>query len=200
MPTLAPHMPEKLAESAFALFSEKGINNVNLDAVAARAGVTKGSLYHHYGCKKELVIAACNHYYRRWRENIDAELAPLADPLERLEKVVESSVRSCIMDPRNRIFTTEVWALSISDEDIRAGWARFYDAVRELYIGLLEAVADAGLVGAGDPRRAVNLMLTALEGVKQRALFEPAICNPADQRAIIEDLMRILGAPPPKGV
>lgn len=200
MPTLAPHMPDKLAESAFSLFSQRGIKDVNLDAVAAQAGVTKGSLYHHYGSKKELVIAACNYYYRRWQENIHAELAPLTDPLQRLERVVASSVRSCIMDPRNRIFTTEVWALSIGDEEIRAGWAQFYDTVRELYIGLLDAAKAAGLVDAGDPRRAVNLMLTALEGVKQRALFEPAICNPADQRAIVEDLMRILGAPAPNGV
>ncbi len=44
MPVLAPHMPRNFAKSAFELFAERGFASVNLDQIAARAGVTKGSL------------------------------------------------------------------------------------------------------------------------------------------------------------
>jgi AcrR family transcriptional regulator len=52
MPVYAPQMPKKLAKSAFVLFSQRGIRNVNLDEIAAHAGVTKGSLYWHYKTTK----------------------------------------------------------------------------------------------------------------------------------------------------
>jgi AcrR family transcriptional regulator len=41
-------MPARLAECAFDLFAQRGIDRVRMDDIAARAGVTKGSLYWHY--------------------------------------------------------------------------------------------------------------------------------------------------------
>lgn len=38
-------MPELLADCALRLFPERGIDRVKMDEIAARAGVTKGSLY-----------------------------------------------------------------------------------------------------------------------------------------------------------
>lgn len=50
------------------------------------------------------------------------------------------------------------------------------------------------LLAAPDPRKAVNLMLDGLEGVKIRASFEPATAAPSEQEAIVDGLMGILNA------
>jgi len=194
MPVLAPRMPGKLAKAAFELFSERGVRHVNLDAIAARAGVTKGSLYHHYGSKKELVLAGCRHYYQQWHQHTQAQIASLTKPLERLATVLSSSVRTCVIDEKNRVFTTEIFALALSDPDVRAGWAQFYGSVRETYVGLVQAAKAAGKLDVDDPRRATDLMLATMEGIKQRASFEPEISDPAEQQAIVADLLGILGA------
>ena len=81
MPVLAPQMRNKLAKSAFELFASKGIRNVSLDEVAAHADVTKGSLYWHYKSKKEIVLAACDYYYRRWQQE-EAWTASISDDFE----------------------------------------------------------------------------------------------------------------------
>jgi len=186
-------MPAELAEAAFDLFSERGVRNVHLDEVAARAGVTKGSLYWHYDSKKALLEAACLHYYRTWQRRIHAEVRGRADPLERLEGAIRFSVRSCLLDERNRVFSTEVFAMSLHDTDLRRGWAQFYDTVREFYVGLFEAARAAGRLDTGDPRGAVNLMLHCFEGIKQRASFEPEILSQGE--AIVRQLMGILLGP-----
>ena len=191
MPVLAPEMRLKLAESAFALFARWGIKNVNLDAVAAHAGVTKGSLYWHYKSKKELIAAACAHYYRQWQQQAYREMATTADPLDQFRRVLRFSVQSCLFDRENRVFTTEIFALSLQDDEIRAGWAQFYDTVRELYVGLLRSARSAGQIDVDDPRQAVDWMLAAIEGVKQRAAFEPQICTPKQREEIVEGLLRI---------
>jgi AcrR family transcriptional regulator len=183
-------MAAELAEAAFDLFSERGVQNVHLDEVAARAGVTKGSLYWHYESKKDLLVAACLHYYRTWQRRIHAEVSRSADPLERLELAIRFSVRSCLLDERNRVFSTEIFAMSLHDPDLRRGWAQFYDTVREFYVGLFEAARAAGRLETPDPRGAVNLMLHCFEGIKQRASFEPEILSQSE--AIGRQLLGVL--------
>lgn len=183
-------MAARLAEAAFELFADRGIENVHLDEVAARAGVTKGSLYWHYASKHDLLEAACLHYYRTWQRRIHAEVGRASDPLERLERAIRFSVRSCLLDTRNRIFSTEIFARSLHDPDLRRGWAQFYDTVREFYVGLLEAARAAGLLEAPDPRGLADLMLHCFEGIKQRASFEPEILS--QEEPITRQLLGLL--------
>ncbi len=98
-----------------------------------------------------------------------------------------------MIDRRNRVFTAEIFALSLYDGDVRAGWRQFYDTVRETYIGLVQAAKAAGRLRVDDPRRAVDLMLATMEGIKQRASFEPEIADSAEQQAIVESLLAMLG-------
>ncbi len=193
MPVCAPQMRSKLARCAYKLFAKKGIRSVNLDEVAAAAGVTKGSFYWHYKSKKELLHAACAYYYRRWRQRARTEIARDDDPLKQLERVLRFSVQSCLFDRESRVFTTEVFALSLQDKEIRAGWAQFYDTVRELFVGLVQAACDNDQLQVVDPRRAVDWMLATIEGIKQRAAFEPEICTPDQREATVQGLLRIVG-------
>lgn len=192
MPKAAPHMPALLAESAFALFGERGFDKVTIDEIAARASVTKGSFYSHYKSKRDIILAACQHYYRSYLKSVYGEIAGLSDPAERLQAVVEMSVRTCVIDRSVRVVTTEIFALSLKDDQVRAGWLQFYDSVRELYVGLLSAAKAAGRTSVDDPRAAVDLMLAAIEGVKVRAVYEPQIASEEEQKTIVDGLLSIL--------
>jgi AcrR family transcriptional regulator len=192
MPVVSSQMRAKLAKSAFKLFAKRGIKNVNLDEIAADAGVTKGSLYWHYKSKKEVILAACAFYYRRWQHRAHAEIARDNDPLKQLERVLRFGTESCLFDRENRVFTTEIFALGLQDADIQASWAQFYDTSRELLVGLVEAAQAQGPIQVVDPRRAVDWLLVAIEGLKQRAAFEPEICTPAELDATVRGLLRIV--------
>jgi len=48
---------ERIVSAASALFYADGIRGVNVDAVAAKAGVTKRTLYYHFKSKDDLVAA-----------------------------------------------------------------------------------------------------------------------------------------------
>lgn len=195
MARTASAKPSELAASAFALFARRGVDGVNLDQVAAHAGVTKGSLYWHFHSKRELVSAACAYYYRTYQRRISEEIAPITDPGQRLEHTLRVAVRTCLLDAENRVFTMEIFTLAVHDAEIRRGWQQFYDSVRTFYIGLVKSAALAGAVVVDDAEQAVNLMLAAMEGIKLRALFEPEICSPAEECRVLEGLKEILGFP-----
>jgi AcrR family transcriptional regulator len=192
MPRTAPEKPDLLARCAFEVFAEQGFNNATVDDITLKAGVTKGSFYSHYRSKREIILAACNYYYQKYQQLIHAETVGTADPLERLRAVLKRSVYTCVVDHHSRSFTTEIFALSLQDEAVRASWAQFYDTVRQMYLGLTRAAIAAGQLNLEYPEAAVNLLLAALEGVKVRATFEPRVATPAEQDAIVEGLMEIL--------
>jgi AcrR family transcriptional regulator len=192
MPVAAPQMRKKLAKSAFQLFAKRGIKNVTLDEVAAHIGVTKGSLYWHYKSKKEVILAACDYYYGQWQERTQAAIAVDDDPYGQFERVLRFTVRSCLFDNTNRVFTSEVLALSLQDRDILAARSQFFDTVRNLFTRLLKAVCDSGQLQIADPRSAAEWVMASIDGIKQRATFDPDICTPAHCEVVVEGLLRIV--------
>jgi len=195
MPKTLDAMDQVLAASAFRQFCLRGIARVTMDDIAADAGVTKGSLYWHYRSKADVIGAACNHYYGNWRFQMDRETSEVAAAAAKLGRAIRSSVRTCLIDEGNRTFTLELFTLSIHDSEVRGGWRRFFDEVKAFYAGLLEDAMREGDAIPADPAEVVDLMLSAMEGYKLRALFEPELCSRDSEMRITRDLLGIVGIP-----
>ena len=57
MTNLAKPTKDRIVAAANKLFYDEGIRSVGVDAVAAKAGVTKRTLYYHFKSKDDLVAA-----------------------------------------------------------------------------------------------------------------------------------------------
>jgi AcrR family transcriptional regulator len=78
---------DKVLAAAERLFRENGPDCVSMDAVAAEAGVGKGTLFRGFGDRAGLVMALLTEQERRLQEDVirgPAPLGPGAPPLERL--------------------------------------------------------------------------------------------------------------------
>lgn len=62
---------DAILEAAIELFAETGYQGFTVEAVAARAGVGKATVYRRYSCKVELIAAACRAYSDLGREPPD---------------------------------------------------------------------------------------------------------------------------------
>ncbi|ETJ34570.1 hypothetical protein Q604_UNBC11004G0001, partial [human gut metagenome] len=56
-----------ILESAAAIINEKGADYLTLDAVAQRAGISKGGLFYHFKSKDELIKELVNYAHKRHR-------------------------------------------------------------------------------------------------------------------------------------
>lgn len=65
---MRPSLParERILESAYDLFSRRGIRGVGIDEVIERAAVAKATLYRHFSSKDELVIAFLERREEVW--------------------------------------------------------------------------------------------------------------------------------------
>jgi AcrR family transcriptional regulator len=78
---------DKVLAAAEKLFAEYGPSCVSMDAVAAEAGVGKGTLFRGFGDRAGLVFALLTEQERRLQEDVirgPAPLGPGAPPVERL--------------------------------------------------------------------------------------------------------------------
>lgn len=67
---------ERILDTAYELFSRRGVRAVGVDEVVERAGVAKATLYRHFPSKDELVLAFLERREKRWtREWLETEAA-----------------------------------------------------------------------------------------------------------------------------
>jgi AcrR family transcriptional regulator len=70
--TLEPR--QRLLESAYELFSRRGVRAVGIDEVIERAAVAKATLYRHFSSKDELVLAFLRRREELWTHGwVEAE-------------------------------------------------------------------------------------------------------------------------------
>jgi AcrR family transcriptional regulator len=78
---------EALLVAAEALIDHCGIDAVTMDAVAARAGVGKGTVFRRFGSREGLMAALLNFSETEWQASVISgppPLGPGAPPMERL--------------------------------------------------------------------------------------------------------------------
>jgi AcrR family transcriptional regulator len=57
---------ERILDTAYELFSRRGVRGVGVDEVISRAGVAKATLYAHFPSKDDLVLAFLERREQRW--------------------------------------------------------------------------------------------------------------------------------------
>lgn len=86
--TADPRVParERILDTAYELFSRRGIRDVGVDEVIDRAGVAKATLYRHFRSKADLALAFLERREQRWTLGfVEAEARRRGDtPEERL--------------------------------------------------------------------------------------------------------------------
>lgn len=75
---------ERLIDAAIDLIWPSNYGMVGVDAICERSGVKKGSFYHFFDSKDDLVIAALEHHWQSRRPIMDAIFSATKTPVARL--------------------------------------------------------------------------------------------------------------------
>jgi len=78
----------KILNSAFRLFYERGFNGTSIDDILKDAGLNKGSLYHLFKGKKELLLVVIEEKIAYNLQVKYKEIATMQEPLKHLEKIL----------------------------------------------------------------------------------------------------------------
>ena len=73
-----------IIEASWNLFKEKGYEGTTIDDIIAKAGIAKGTFYHHFQGKSALLGTLSDVFDEHYRE-LDAELDPAGSPVEQIQ-------------------------------------------------------------------------------------------------------------------
>ncbi len=145
---MAPQEPafDRLLRSARASFGRDGFAATSLDAVTADAGVTKGSLYHHFKGKTDLFEAVFERLAAELSEQVAAAALSERDPWQ----VAYAGIRG-FLDVSQQ---PDVQRIMLLDAPSVLGWERVRELEAPYALAQVKAVvtllADAGEIGRHD--------------------------------------------------
>jgi len=150
-----------LVEVATPLFAARGYDDTSIEAVLAEAGVSRGSLYHHFPGKDALFLAVLEDVGSRVAEPVAAEMQAASNPLAALRIGCLAWIRLA-EDPVIR-------QIMLIDAPAVLGWQRWRELDEQgplgVIRGLLAGAAQAGRIEARHVDVFAHIVLAALNEV-----------------------------------
>jgi AcrR family transcriptional regulator len=83
--------PNEILDAALAVFAERGYRNTRLEHIGEAAGVTKGTIYHYFANKEDLLLRAIEHRREESFGRTDAVLRDKSVPVaERIRLIIHA--------------------------------------------------------------------------------------------------------------
>jgi AcrR family transcriptional regulator len=182
---------ERLIAAATRLFAERGYRDASVQAIGEAAGISRGSIFWHFGSKEGLLWAVVQRAFTRWEaETLVPEVGDA-----RGEEAIGRALRAhrrFLADEGGTLrllFVLMFEALGPRPE-LAGEFARLHRDLRVLATPWLEeAVADGDFRDDVDPETIVTLIIATLGGIVYQYLLDAA---GVDLDRCYADLERVL--------
>ncbi len=148
-----------LVAAARQLFAERGYANVGTEEIVARAGVTRGALYHHFADKRDLLRAVLHDLARELAEASAAAALAQSDQWRQILAAVDAFLDACT-DPA-------VQQIMMIDAPSVLGWEEWREIDTQYGLGLvkgsLQSAMESGLIAAQPVDPLAHLIVGALD-------------------------------------
>jgi AcrR family transcriptional regulator len=140
------------------LFAERGYAGVGTEEIVARAGVTRGALYHHFADKRDLFRAVHEELEAKLVADIADQIGGIDDPWKLIVTGVRAFLDACT-DPA-------LMQISLIDAPAVLGWAQWREIDARYGLGLvsfgLQNAIDRGVLAPQPVRPLAHLLMGAM--------------------------------------
>jgi AcrR family transcriptional regulator len=152
---------ERLLGAARALFSERGFAGTATEDLVARAGVTRGALYHQYEDKRDLFRAVFEDVERELGERIAAAAAAETQPWEMIRAGARALLEASLEPAVRRIVLT--------DGPSVLGWEEWRRIDSKYAYGMVRAALEANIESGNLPRQPIEPLAHLIIGALNEA-------------------------------
>jgi AcrR family transcriptional regulator len=170
----------RLLDAAAALFAERGIDAVSIDAVAEEADRTSGAVYAHFGGKDGLAVALLDHLVDDMATVMQAELSLGDGDGADVDEANLAALWRTFSDPppgpgrQWLLLEHEFWLYAARHEDARRRLAQRYALARDTAAA---AMADHAAHGEAElpapPDQVATLLVALLIGLEMQSRVDP---------------------------
>ncbi len=172
-----PNSREKMLAAAADVARESGPGSLSLDAVASRAGVSKGGLLYNFPTKAKLMQALVEGYLREFEQALEA-----ANSNDKGENPLAVYIRLSANDCEDKQPSAS-WIFSAIAED-----PDFMTPIKTFKRQLFER-----LKGGRNDLRSLLVCYLAIEGLRSMNLFDSDVLSKEERELLVSSLLEIAG-------
>ena len=150
---------ERVLEAGRALFGEHGYDATSIAAILERAGVTRGSLYHHFATKEDLFDAVLDREMADIATTVAKAATSTTDPLESLRLGCTAWLEMAL-DPA-------IQRIVLLDPPSVVGWTRLREIDEQHTLGGMRAglqrIAADGRLPAGNVDVLAHMLIASVD-------------------------------------
>ena len=167
---------ESIVEAAVEEFVLKGFYGASINAIASRAGLTKGGLYHHFSGKDEILKAASERFQEPIVDLIsDAFLCESAK--EGLTGFIEKYLKHWAGHHKELVFTFLSLAKSLSSPELWPEAAAYAEEMHQFFIAMFHRGIEQGEFVAHEVESRSFALMAALDGVTAYMVMNPELTS-----------------------
>lgn len=158
--------PNEILDAALAVFAERGYRNTRLEHVGEAAGVTKGTIYHYFTNKEDLLLRAIEHRREEAFGRIDELLRDKTAPVSTRIRLLVRRWFSELTKERLAVTTLLLQGISHEAPEAHRKWL------------------------GGGPTAAVRLMAALIREGQTRGEFRPDADGEVAARLLLSGLLQ----------
>ena len=192
--TASERKRQAIASAALTLFARDGYERTSVDAIAAEAGVSKRTVYNHYGDKESLFTQVVRDTYELMRERFAEAMESNLRDVDDVEKSLVSCMREVVRDvtqtpERARLVSLVMTELPRSPALLDLWRGR---GITPLLAAPIARLAAAGLLTADDPTEAAgHLSALTIGQINNRSMMGAVTLGEAETDRIIISGVRV---------
>ena len=163
---------ERIIEVAKSRFHNRSYADVGIKEICDMAAIQKGSFYHFFPSKRDLVLAVIDEFAIDWANGFVAEaFDPSLPPMERIDYVIDAAYfwQKSNKDLNGHIpgclFGNLALEISTQDDVLRAKLNAVFTTAKDRFKDTLDEAAEQGIIPPLNSDVTAEAMLAYLEGM-----------------------------------
>ena len=182
----------KILEVATDLFINKGIMSVSTNEISKKAGVSKGTIFHHFTNKQDLVLSVLSGF-------LDTEMKEMLKlvkvnevSIETFETIIYQTLRYAVDKPNFTSFLINVFVeYSHISDDVEK--SELYEIIEGFFHPLIDQVAKMlEEIGIDNGRSKARILTGLLDGLGFQLFMDREIMTDEKLNTIKDEIMDII--------
>jgi len=164
-----------ILQAAEEVLTEKGYHEMSMDEIAARVGISKGTVYLHFASKEDLVFALFERDMQKFQELVEARIDPASTAKGRMETILHLMFEGLFSRRISLLYTI------YNSSDLRKIFIEKKGCMREMMEQLITRITslleEGKASGEFDTTLATSVMLSAFFSLLSPKSYERLIVD-----------------------
>jgi TetR/AcrR family transcriptional repressor of mexJK operon len=193
-PSVSDRKRQAIAAAALALFARDGYERTSVDAIAAEAGVSKRTVYSHYGDKENLFLLVVRDTFELMRERFGEIIGRTLSDVTDVEKSLVNGIREAAAEVSHSPERALLLRLVIAELPRFPALLELWRgrAITPILAEVVTRLAAAGQLSADDPEQAAGHLTALTFGqINNRSMMGTIQLSDAEVDQIITSGVRV---------